>query len=382
MSEREPFFTDEHEMFRGLVRQFVERELRPYVQEWEEAEVFPREVFRKAGEQGLLGLNYAQEYGGSALDYWYTVIWVEELVRSRCAGVNMGLMVQSDMATPILHDLGSEEIKREFLAPAIRGEKVAALGVTEPGCGSDVVSIRTTAVKDGGDYVINGSKTFITNGTQCDFVTLICKTDPDAGHGGVSVVVLPSDVKGFSVGKKLKKLGNKASDTAELHFDDCRIPQRYLVGEEGQGFYYLMHNFQGERLVAALAGTAAAQLMLDDAVEYGRSRRAFGRPILKFQVWQHTFAQLLTEVEASRRLCYYAADLFDRKQESVKAISMAKLFAAELANKVADRCLQFHGGYGYMDEYDISRAWRDVRLLSIGGGTSEVMREIIAKMSF
>jgi len=380
MSEREPFFTEEHDMFRAMVRQFVESELAPHAEEWEEAEIFPREVFLEAGEQGLLGLNYPEEYGGADLDYWYTVVLCEELVRSRCAGLNMALMVQSDMATPIIADLGTPEQKAEFLAPAIRGERIAALGVSEPGAGSDVVGIRTTARKDGDDYVIDGSKTFITNGTRADFVTLIVKTDPDAGHGGVSVVLLPTDVKGFSVGRKLKKLGNKASDTAELFFEGCRIPRRYLLGEEGQGFYYLMHNFQGERLVAALLATAGARLLIEDAIRYGEGRQAFGRPITKFQVWRHEFAQLLSEVEAARRLAYFATDLFDRDVPCVKEISMAKLVCGELANRVADRCLQFHGGWGYMDEYVVSRAWRDMRLITIGGGTSEVMREIIAKL--
>ena len=379
MSEREPFFTEEHDMFRGMVRQFVASELAPYVDTWEEAEDFPKEVFRKAGEAGLLGLNYDEAYGGAGLDYWYTAILCEEYVRSRCAGVNMGLLVQSDMATPILHDLGSEEIKQEFLAPAIKGEKVACLGVSEPNAGSDVASIRTTARRDGDDLVINGSKTFITNGLKADFVTLICKTNPDAKHGGVSVVVLPTDVPGFSVGRKLKKIGNKASDTAELHFDNCRVPARYIVGEEGQGFYYLMQNFQGERLVAALGATAGAQFVIDEALEYGSSRTAFDRPIKQFQVWRHEFAQLSTEVEAARRLAYFAVDLYDRKVPCVREISMAKVFCGEVANKVADRCLQFHGGWGYMDEYNISRYWRDIRLITIGGGTSEVMREIISK---
>ncbi|HBP16173.1 MAG TPA: acyl-CoA dehydrogenase [Planctomycetes bacterium] len=381
MSEREPFFSEEHEMFRAMVRQFVEREMAPHADAWEENEDFPSELFKKAGEQGLLGLNYEEEFGGANLDYWYTTIYVEELVRSRCAGANMALMVQSDMATPIIADLGSKEQKEEFLAPAIRGEKIAALGVSEPNAGSDVASIRTYAKKDGDDFVINGSKTFITNGTRCDFVTLICKTDPEAGHGGISVILLPSDTKGFSVGRKLKKLGNKASDTAELHFEDCRVPQRYLVGQEGMGFYYLMQNFQGERLVAALAACAGAQLCIEDAIRYGNERSAFGRPIIKFQTWRHQFAQLLTEVEAARRLAYFAVDLFDRKVECVREVSMAKLFCCELTNKVIDRCLQFHGGWGYMDEYVVSRAWRDARLLTLGGGTSEVMREIVSKLS-
>lgn len=382
MSDREPFFTEQHDMFRGMVRQFVEAELTPHVEKWEEEEIFPREVFTKAGEAGLLGINYKEEYGGTNLDYWFTVVRTEEYVHSKCAGVNMALLVQSDMATPIIHDLGSEEVKQEFLVPAIKGEKIAALGVSEPGAGSDVVGLLTTARKDGGDYVINGSKTFITNGTRADFVTLIAKTDPDKSHQGVSVFVLPTNIKGYTVGRKLKKLGNKSSDTAELHFDNCRIPARYLVGEEGQGFYYLMHNFQGERLVASIGAMAGAQRMIEDAIAYGEQRQAFGKQIIKFQTWRHEFAQLLTEVEAGRRLAYFAADLFNRKVPAVREISMAKLFCAELANKVADRCLQFHGGWGYMDEFSISRSWRDARLVTIGGGTSEVMREIIAKMSF
>lgn len=380
MSDREPFFTEQHDMFRAMVRQFVESELAPYAEEWEEAELFPREVFKKAGDAGLLGINYKEEYGGTNLDYWYTVIRTEEYVRSRCAGVNMALLVQSDMATPIIHDVGSEELKQEFLVPAIKGEKIAALGVSEPGAGSDVASLRTTARRDGDDFVINGSKTFITNGTRADFVTLLVKTDPDKAHQGVSVVILPTDVKGYSVGRKLKKLGNKASDTAELHFDNCRIPQRYVVGEEGQGFYYLMHNFQGERLVAAIGAVAGAQQLIEDAVKYGEQRQAFGKPILKLGGWRHEFAQLLTEVEAARRLAYFAADLYGRKVPCVREVSMAKLYCAELAQKVADRCLQFHGGWGYIEDFPIARAWRDQRLFRIGGGTTETMKYYIAKL--
>jgi len=308
MSEREPFFTESHDMFRETVRSFVANEMAPFVEEWEDAEIFPRELFKKAGDLGLLGINYEEEYGGSGLDYWYTVCFVEELARSRCAGANMALMVQSDMATPIIADLGSPELKKEFLEPAIAGEKIAALGVSEPNAGSDVASIRTTARRDGDDWVINGSKTFITNGTRADFVTLICKTNPEAGHQGVSVIVVPGDAKGFSVGRKLKKLGNKSSDTAELAFEDVRVPARYLVGEEGKGFYYLMQNFQGERLVAALSAVAGSQLMLEDAFKYGRERYAFGQPILKFQTWRHEFADHLTQVEAARRLAYFAVD--------------------------------------------------------------------------
>jgi citronellyl-CoA dehydrogenase len=380
MSDREPFFTEEHDMFRKTVRAFVETEIAPYVNDWEEAEIFPREVFKKFGDQGLLGLKYSADLGGLGLDYWYTVVMAEELVHSKCAGVNMALLVQSDMATPVIHDLGTQEQKEEFLAPAIRGEKIAALGVSEPGAGSDVASIITTARKDGGDYVINGAKTWITNGTRADFITLIVKTDPEAGHGGVSIVLFPTNTKGFSVGKKLKKIGNWSSDTAELHFDNCRIPRRYLLGEEGQGFYYLMQNFQGERLIAAVGACSGGQMLIEEAVKYGNERKAFGKPIIKFQTWRHLFADLATELEGAKRLTYFACDLFNRKVPSLREVSMAKLLAGELVNRIADRCLQFHGGYGYVDEYHVSRAWRDLRLLTIGGGTSEVMREIIAKV--
>lgn len=380
MSDRDPFFTEEHDMFRKTVRTFVEKELTPYTDAWEEEGIFPREVFTKFGEQGLFGLKYDTSLGGLGLDYWFTVVFIEELVRSRCAGVNMALMVQSEIATPVIHDLGTKEQKEEFLIPAMKGEKIGALGVSEPNAGSDVASIRTNARKDGGDYVINGSKTWITNGTRADFITLILKTDPEAGHHGVSVVLFPTNTKGYSVGKKLKKIGNKSSDTAELHFDNCRIPRRYLLGEEGHGFYYLMQNFQGERLVASIAAVGAAQMCIDDAVKYGNERSAFGKPIIKFQTWRHQFADMVTELEAARRLTYFASDLFNRKVPSVREVSMAKLFACELANRIADRCLQFHGGYGYVDEYHISRAWRDLRLLTIGGGTSEVMKEIISKL--
>src|SRR5579871_3202138 len=344
MSEREPFFTEEHDMFRKTVRAWVERELAPGADEWEEAGIFPREVFKKAGDEGLLGLKYSKDLGGAELDYWYTVVYAEELVRSRCAGVNMALMVQSDMATPVIHDLGTKEQKEEFLAPLIRGDKIAALAVSEPGAGSDVASIRTTARKDGGDYVIDGAKTWITNGTRADFLTLVLKTDPEAGHSGVSIVLFPTDTKGFLVGRMLKKIGNKSSDTAELSFDGCRIPRRFLLGEEGMGFYYLMQNFQGERLIAAVAACAAAQLLIEEAVKYGNERHAFGKPILKFQWWRHHFADLQARLEAARRLTYFASDLFNRKVPSVREVSMAKLVAGELANEVADRCLQFHGG--------------------------------------
>jgi citronellyl-CoA dehydrogenase len=372
------FFTDDHEIFRKSFREFVERELAPFTSDWERAESFPREVFKRMGELGYLGLSYPEELGGGGGDYWYNVVYGEELVRSGSAGVNMSLMVQTDMATPIIAAIGTREQKEEFLVPAIRGEKIAALGVSEPNAGSDVASIRTTARKVGGDYVVNGAKTYITNGTRADFITLAVRTGPE-GYGGVSLLLFPTDTKGFRVAKKLKKIGNHASDTAELSFEDCHVPARNLLGEENQGFYYIMMNFQGERLIAAISSVAGALRAIDMGIAYARDRKAFGRPVIGFQVWRHELTQLLTEVEAGRWLTYRACDLFNRKQEAVKEISMAKLYCGELACRVADRVLQLHGGAGYMDEYPISRIWRDTRLVTIGGGTSEIMKEIIAK---
>ena len=372
------FFGEEHEIFRKTLREWVQKELVPHVDRWEKAELFDRDVFTKAGQMGFLGCHYPEDVGGSGGDYWYSVVWGEELVRSSCAGVNMALAVQSDMATPIINDIGTRYHKDEFLVPAIKGEKIAALGVSEPNCGSDVASIRTTARRVGDEYVINGSKCWITNGTRADFITLAVRTG-EAGYGGISLVLFPTNVKGFKVTKKIHKAGNHSSDTAELSFEDCHIPVKNLLGEENHGFYYIMTNFQGERLIAAVKAVAGAQWALDNAIRYTQDRSVFGKPILKFQVWRHTFAELATEIEAARWLTYRACDLFNRKQDATKEITMAKLFAGELLNKVTDRCLQAHGGFGYSDEFPISRQWRDSRLITIGGGTSEIMKEILSK---
>jgi alkylation response protein AidB-like acyl-CoA dehydrogenase len=380
MTARYPYFTEEHEMFRKTVRDFVQKELVPHVEEWDAAEEFPREVFTRMGELGLFGIRYPEEYGGSNLDYFYSVVFAEEMSRCGLAGLVMSILVQSDMGTGPLDIIGSDEIKREYLAPAIKGEKIAALGITEPGAGSDVAGMRTTAVRDGDEYVINGTKTFITNGTRADFVTLAAKTDPDAGHAGISMFVAPTDLPGFSVGRKLDKVGNRVSDTAELVFEDYRIPASNLLGEEGQGFYTAMINFQGERLIAAIASAEAASYMLEMTLQYAQEREQFGRPIAKFQITRHKFADMATEIEAGRQLAYHAAYLVDKGIDCVKEVSMAKLFCCETAFKVTDTCLQIHGGYGYMNEYPVSRAWRDSRLATIGGGTSEVMKEIIGRL--
>lgn len=374
----EPYFTEGHHIFRKTIRDFVEKELAPNSREWEKACTFPREVFQKFGKLGALGIRFDPKFGGAGLDYWYSVSYIEEMPRSRMAGLNMSILVQSDMATPVINDLGTPEQKKEFLEPAIKGEKIAAIGVSEPWVGSDVANLRTTAKRVGGDYVINGAKTFITNGTRADFITLMVRTG-EPGYGGISILLFPTDTKGFKVSRALEKIGNHTSDTAELAFEDCKVPARNLLGEENQGFIYLMQNFQSERLTAGISAPAGAELMWMDAERYASERVAFGKPIGKFQVWKHRLVDLMTEIEAGRRLAYHAADLYNRKIPCTKEISMAKLFCGEMVNRVADACLQIHGGYGYIEEYDIARAWRDARLITIGGGTSEIMREIISK---
>jgi citronellyl-CoA dehydrogenase len=372
-------FAEEHDLFRRTVREFAEKELAPHALEWDEEGIFPREIFRRAAEIGALGVGYPESVGGSGGDYWHVVVLAEELVRARNGGVSMALLVQAQMATPIIAAVGTDEQKKLFLAPALAGEKIAALGISEPDAGSDVASLATTARKQGGDYLINGAKMWITNGTRADFITLAVRTG-GPGYGGISLLTFPTDVKGFSVSKKLHKVGNLSSDTALLFFEDCKVPARYLLGEENQGFHQVMVNFQGERLIAAVGAVAGMQQMLDDALRYGNERGAFGKPLIKFQVWRHKLVEHLAAVEAARWLTYRACDLFARKHPAVKEITMAKLFAGDLMQKVAYDCMQLHGGMGYVTETPIARAFRDARLITIGGGTSEVMKEILAKL--
>src|SRR6184192_1072043 len=300
-------FTPEHEQFRSNLRRYVERELAPHALEWDEAGIFPREVFKGMAEIGALGINYPEEVGGAGGDYWYVVVLAEELVHSRNAGVNMALLVQSQMATPIINEIGTPEQKKEFLVPALAGEKIAALGISEPDAGSDVANLKTTARRTGDEYVINGAKMWITNGTRADFVTLAVRTG-EAGYGGISLVTFPTDVKGFQVSKKLDKIGNLSSDTAILFFEDCKIPARYVLGEENEGFYHIMTNFQGERLTAAICAVSGMQQLVDESLRYGNERSAFEKPLIKFQVWKHKFVEHLTAIEAARWLTYRACD--------------------------------------------------------------------------
>ena len=375
-----PQYTEDHHIFREQLRRWVEDNLAPYTETWEEARLFPDEVFTQMGEMGFLGLRYPEELGGSGGDIWHTMILCEELPRCRAAGLVMAMLVQSDMATPIIHEIGTQEQKEEFLIPAIKGEKIAALGVSEPGAGSDVAGIRTVAKKDGDDYIINGAKMWITNGTRCDFITLAARTDTDNRYGGISLFLFPTDTPGFSVGRKLKKIGNHCSDTAELYFEDCRIPKRYLLGNEGHGFYYIMQNFQGERLVGAASAVGGCQIVLYDTIKFCKDRKAFGRPLTGFQVTRHKLVQMETELEACRRLTYHAADLFGRGVPCQREITMAKLLIAQKTQAILDECLQLHGGMGYTQEMHVSRAWRDNRLLAIGGGSNEIMKEILGKL--
>ncbi len=382
-------FKEEHQIFRQQVRTFAENELAPKVDQWEQEKIFPNSVFQRAGELGILGAHYPEDVGGGGGDFWMSVVKSEELTRCGAAGVTMGLLVQADMATPVINDLGSREVKDEFLAPALRGEKIAALGVTEPGAGSDVAGLRTTARAVGDEYVINGSKTYITNGTRADFVTLMVKTDPDAGHNGISIIVCPTDVKGFSVSKKLEKAGNWSSDTAELFYEDVRVPKRYLLGQEGMGFVYLMQNFQSERLVGCVSGLAGSKLALDRSVQFGRERSAFGKPLIKREYWQQKFVDLYTKYEAAKALTYNACAAYNEEKfvnqgaismETTRLVSMSKAYVGDVTAEVMDQCLQFHGGMGYLEDLWVSRAWRDARLFRIGGGATEVMRYTIAKI--
>jgi len=371
------YFTEEHELFRRHLRELVLRELTPRADEWERAGLVPRELFRRLGDLGYLGIRASPEYGGSGLDYWYTVILCEELVRSLSVGLAVAMLVQSEFATAVLHDEGPEELRRELLPGAIRGETIWALGVTEPGFGSNVAGLRTTARRDGGDYVINGAKIFISNGTRADFVTLAVRTGGE-GASGISLVVFPTDTPGFRVGRALDKIGARASDTAELSFDDCRIPTRFLIGEENQGFQYILDHFQGERLVLASFANGIMQVAWEEALRYGRAREVFGKPILQHQVWRHRLADVRTQLEASRQLTYFACDRLVRRRRAHAEVSMAKLFATETAKRVVNEVFQLHGGYANIEEFPICRLYRDVSGFTIGAGTSEIMREIIA----
>lgn len=374
-------FTQEHEGLRRNLIKFIDTEINPHVDEWEEAGIFPaHELFKKMGDLGFLGINKPVEYGGLGLDYSYQMVMIEALGHIHCGGVPMALGVQTDMGTPALARFGSDELRKEFLAPAIAGDQVVCLGVSEVGAGSDVAAIKTTARKDGGDYVINGGKMWTTNGTQADWMCLLANTGEGPIHQNKSLLCLPMKTKGVQIARKLDKMGMRSSDTAQVYLDDVRIPQRYLIGQEGHGFVYQMQQFQEERLWCAFSSLLAFDRHIDETIEYTRQRKAFGQSILDNQVVHFRLAELKTEVELLRSISYRAADLMLKGEDVTLLASMAKLKAGRLAREITDACLQYYGGMGFMNETPISRAYRDSRLASIGGGADEVMLSIICKL--
>ena len=377
---RASIFTSEHEALRASIRTFVERELAPHASQWEADGDFPDWVFSKLGEQGYLGLSYPEEVGGQGGDYISTLVLKEEMARVGSAGVAMAVAVQTDMATPPILKFGTDAQKKEYLEPAIRGEKIACLGISEPNAGSDVASIETTAVRDGSDWVINGRKIFITNGCRAHFCTLVARTDKPAGHHGFSLFLVPTDTPGWQVTRRLDKLGMHSSDTAEIVMEDMRLPGDALLGVENEGFMQIMWELQGERLVGVAGSVAGAQLLLERCLEYANERTTFGKPIGQHQVIAHKLATMATEIEAARALVYEAAWKFGTGEYPVKEISMAKLYGGIVANRVANEAMQIFGGASYTMELPIQRAWRDSRLIRIGGGTDEVMREVISKL--
>ncbi|HEY0137360.1 MAG TPA: acyl-CoA dehydrogenase family protein [Nannocystis sp.] len=374
-------FTDEHELLRKSLRTFIEREINPHVDGWEEDKIFPaHEVFKKLGTEGFLGLTKPEEFGGAGLDYSYAIVLAEELGRIPSGGVSLAVGVQTDMCTPALARFGSDELRKEWLTPSIAGDLVGCIGVSEVGSGSDVASLKTTARKDGDDYIINGGKMWITNGIQADWMCCLVNTSDDKAHKNKSLVVIPMDTKGVERARKLHKLGMWSSDTAQIFFDDVRVPQRYRIGPEGAGFMLQMMQFQEERMWGAANSITAMELAISETIAYTRERKAFGKSILDNQVVHFRLAELTTEVEALRALVYRAAELFLSGKDVTRLASMCKLKAGRLVREVSDSCMQYWGGMGYMWESKIARMFRDSRLASIGGGADEIMLSIICKL--
>ncbi|WP_017622758.1 acyl-CoA dehydrogenase family protein [Nocardiopsis chromatogenes] len=371
-------FEEEHDLFRESVAAFLAREVVPHHGQWERDGIVPREVWTAAGKVGLLGLGVPEEYGGSGVkDYRFNAVVSEEICRAHASG--LGFTLQNDVMAPYMVELTTEEQKRRWLPGFSSGELITAIAMTEPGAGSDLQGIRTTAVRDGGDYVLNGQKTFITNGINADLVVVVARTDPDAGAHGISLLAVERGMPGFERGRNLDKIGLKAQDTAELSFSDVRVPAANLLGEEGQGFVHLMERLPQERLSIAVASTAGAEQMLAATIAYCKERTVFGRPISRFQNTRFLLAELATEVDLARTYVDRAITLLNRNELTVEDAAKAKWWCSELANKVMDRCLQLHGGYGYMMEYPVAKAWQDARIQSIFGGTTEIMKEIVGR---
>jgi acyl-CoA dehydrogenase len=377
-----PTLSEEHEMLRRTVRAFVEKEVAPHVDAWEEAGRIPRAFWRRLGELGLLGLEFPTEYGGAGGDFLSSVVLGEEMARCRSGGVAFSVLVHTDMSSPWLTRYGTDAQKRRYLPGIVSGETVCALGITEPGTGSDMAGIATRAVRDGDGYRLTGSKIFITNGVYGDLYFVAARTGPgteERRHAGISMFLVERDTPGFTVSRRLDKMGMRASDTAELSLQDCPVPADNLLGEEGRGFHQLAAGLQRERVMAAVLALSGAAQALEDTLAYLRERHAFGEPLAARQALRHRVADMATEIEAARQLVYHAASLYTAGRDCVTEVSMAKLFATEVANRVAYQAVQLHGGYGYMREFPVERFFRDVRLWTIASGTSEIMREIVAK---
>ena len=394
-----PPFTDEHVQLRETINRWVKAEIVPYVDDWERSGEFPRELYNRAAELGFLGLKYPVELGGQGGDYVHDAVWAEELAAAGASGgVGAGLGAHTGIATPPIHRFGTPDQHERFLRPAIAGERIGALGITEPGAGSDVASIRTFARRVDGGYVVNGSKTFITNGVRADFLVCAVKTTESGGHQGISFLILEREMPGYEVVTKLEKMGWRSSDTAELSFSDVEVPAENLLGEENRGFYLIMENFAWERLLMSLGAVGAMQRLLEVALDYCREREAFGRPIGRFQVIRHKLAEIGIKGEVGRALTYHALRRFiagegrrsadganptpagaEAASSTIADVTKAKLFTQRACVEVADECVQILGGYGYMREHGVERALRDARLGPIGGGTDEVMREILGR---
>ena len=372
--------TQEHKELKRTVRNFVENEINPYVEQWEKEGIFPaKELFKKMGNLGLLGISKPESAGGMGLDFSYEMAAAEEFGGILCGGVPMAIGVQTCMATPALARFGSDYIKETFLAPAVAGDMVACFGVSEPGAGSDVAAIKTTAVKDGDDYIINGTKMWITNSTQADFVCLLANTSDDKAHKNKSLIVVPLDLEGVSFSEKLNKLGMRSSDTAQIFFDNVRVPQKNLIGSEGAGFMMQMMQFQEERLYVAAMSLKAMEICIDSTIDYTRDRHTFGQPIINNQVVHFRLAELQTEIESLRCMVYQACEGYLNKEDMTRLASMAKLKSGRLSREVTDACMQYWGGMGFMWDNVVSRFYRDNRLGSIGGGADEIMLGIICK---
>jgi alkylation response protein AidB-like acyl-CoA dehydrogenase len=374
---KEYYFNEEHILFRKSLQDFLSKEITPYVDQWEEEGRVPKSVFKKLGDMGFFGLGMEEKFGGMDTDVFYTVILIEELNKCRSGGTAASLLAHSTLAMEHIKQQGNDHLKQNYLSPSIKGEKVGCLAITEPHAGSDVASLKTKAIKKGDHYVVSGSKTFITNGVHADFIVAAVRTGKE-GYDGISMMVIDHHSEGIEA-RPLKKLGWHASDTAEISFDGVKVPVKNLIGEENMGFYYIMQRFELERLVLSLGSIAAAEDAMDYALQYMSEREAFGRPINKFQVLRHHVAQLSSEIACQKSFNYQICKAFEDKIEVKKECAMSKLLSTELMDKVSYQVLQFLGGYGYMEEYKAARIFRDSRIGTIGGGTSEIMREIIAK---